>query len=74
MRMFRDTNCMIMCFIVNIGEKTFGKLAAICQIRQSFLPYGSWTPSTRAWLHLNGLIDSIHKQLFLKNCLYAGIS
>ena len=29
---------MITCFIVNIGGKNFGELAAICQIRQTSLP------------------------------------
>ena len=31
----------------------------------------TWTPSALTWLHVNNLIDGLHKQISWKNCLYA---
>ena len=31
----------------------------------------AWTPSALTWLHVNHLINGLHKQISLKNCLYA---
>ena len=31
----------------------------------------AWTPSALTWLHVNHLINGLHKQISWKNCLYA---
>ena len=31
----------------------------------------AWTPSALMWLHVNHLINGLHKQISWKNCLYA---
>ena len=31
----------------------------------------AWTPSELTWLHVNHLINGLHKQISWKNCLYA---
>ena len=31
----------------------------------------AWTPSALKWLHVNNLINGLHKQISWKNCLYA---
>ena len=31
----------------------------------------AWTPSALTWLHVNHLINGLHKQISLKNRLYA---
>ena len=31
----------------------------------------AWTPSALTWLHVNNLINGLHKQISWKNCLYA---
>ena len=31
----------------------------------------AWTPSALTWLHVNNLINGLHKQISCKNCLYA---
>ena len=31
----------------------------------------AWTPSALMWLHVNNLINGLHKQISWKNCLYA---
>ena len=31
----------------------------------------AWTPCALTWLHVNNLINRLHKQISWKNCLYA---
>ena len=31
----------------------------------------AWTPSALTWLHVNHLINGLHKQISWKNCSYA---
>ena len=31
----------------------------------------AWTPSALTWLHVNRLINGLHKQISWKNCLHA---
>ena len=31
----------------------------------------AWTPSALTWLHVNHLINGLHKQISWKNCLHA---
>ena len=31
----------------------------------------AWTPRALTWLHVNHLINGLHKQISWKNCLYA---